>query len=180
MVILDIILLGILIVAGFIGIRKGFIGQATKLIGLILGIWGAIHFSDFTARLIADHFTVNTKYLSLIAFAITFTALLVGIHFLGIIVEKLVNLTPLGIVNKVLGAVFGILQMALIISVILILLENLNQRFKLIPNDFGEKSILYNPIKSIAPTIYPYLRFEELKATFEDTFDLDKHGDNQQ
>lgn len=174
MSILDIILLIILIYAAFDGFRKGLIAQAAKLAALIVGIWGAIRFSDFTANLIAKYFTVNAQYLSLIAFAVTFIALVVGVHFLGIVLEKVLKLAFLGIVNKLLGMVLGFLKMALIASVILIIVDNLNVRFKFLPEEYGEKSFLYEPVKNIAPTIYPYLKFDEIRATFEETFKQEK------
>lgn len=174
MSILDIILLIVLIYAGFNGFRKGLIAQAAKLAALIVGIWGAIRFSDFTANLIAKHFTVNAQYLSLLAFAITFIALVVGVHFLGIVLEKVLKLALLGIVNKLLGMVLGFLKMALIASVILIIVDNLNVKLKFMPEGYGEKSFLYEPVKKIAPAIYPYLKFDEIRATLEETFKQEK------
>ncbi|MDD3890741.1 MAG: CvpA family protein [Bacteroidales bacterium] len=174
MSILDIILLAFFIYAGFKGFRKGFIVQAAGLVGLIIGIWGAIHFSDYTAGLLAEHFSVTSKYLPLIAFAITFTALVVAVHFIGVLVESISKLVFLGLVNKLLGAVFGILKTALIFSVVLLLMSKISDRVKIIPEDFGQDSILYNPIKRIAPSIYPYLKFDEIKGTLEDTFIQDK------
>ncbi|HPF93221.1 MAG TPA: CvpA family protein [Tenuifilaceae bacterium] len=170
MSILDIILVAIFIYAGFNGFRKGLIGQAAGLIALILGIWGAIHFSDYTASLITEHFSVNTKYLPLIAFAVTFAALVVAVHFVGVLAEGILNLAFLGTVNKLLGVVFGVLKTALIFSVILLLLGKVSDRVKIIPDSFGNNSILYGPIKRIAPAIFPYLNFDEIKSNIEETF----------
>ncbi|HCY01338.1 MAG TPA: colicin V production protein [Bacteroidales bacterium] len=174
MSILDIILLAFFIYAGFKGFRKGFIRQAAGLVGLIIGIWGAIRFSEFTAGLLTEHFSITTKYLPLIAFAITFAALVIAIHFIGVLLEGIGNLVFLGLVNKLLGTLFGILKTALIFSVILLLISKVSDRVKIIPDDFGQDSILYNPIKKIAPSIYPYLKFDEIKGTLEDTFTQDK------
>ena len=142
MSILDIILLAFFIYAGFKGFRKGFVVQAAGLVGLIIGIWGAIRFSGFTVSFLTEQFSITTKYLPLIAFAITFAALVVAIHFIGILVEGIINLALLGVVNKLLGVVFGILKMALIFSVILLLIDKVNDKVKIIPDDFGEKSFL--------------------------------------
>jgi membrane protein required for colicin V production len=169
MSILDIILLIIFVFAGFNGYRKGLIGQAAGLIGLLLGIWGAIQFSDYTASLLTDWFSLKSQYISLIAFAITFVVILVGVHFLGVIAEKLIDLAFLGIANKLLGVVFGVLKSALILSVIILLLGKLNDRIKVIPQSFGEKSFIYGPVKRLAPRIFPYLHFDEIKEKFQKT-----------
>lgn len=170
MSIIDLILIGLFILAGFNGYKKGFIGQAASLVGLVLGIWGAIHFSDFTANFLTEQFSFTSKYLPLISFAITFVVILVAVHFIGSLVEGLFNLAFLGIVNSLLGVVFGVLKTALIISVILVLLGSVSHRIKIIPDDFGSKSLFYGPVKRLAPSIFPYLKFEELKESIESKF----------
>lgn len=170
MSILDIILLVLFVFAGFNGYKKGFIGQAAGLAGLLVGIWGAIHFSDFTANLLTEHFNLNSQYLPLIAFAITFAALVVAVHFVGILAENIIKLAFLGLANSLLGVVFGVLKTALILSVVLLLLGKVSDRVKIIPDNFGENSLFYGPVKRLAPTIFPYLNFDEIKSTIEDTF----------
>lgn len=174
MSILDIILIAIFIFAGFNGYKKGLIGQAAGLISLLLGIWGAIHFSDFTAGLITEHLSFNSPFLPLIAFAITFAAIVVAVHFIGKIAEGIINLAFLGLANKLLGVAFGVLKTALIFSVILLLLGKVSTRIKIIPDDFGDDSLLYGPVERLAPTIFPYLNFSEIKDKVEDTFTIKK------
>ncbi|PKP39446.1 MAG: colicin V production protein [Bacteroidetes bacterium HGW-Bacteroidetes-15] len=170
MSILDIVLLVLFIFAGFNGYRKGFIGQAAGLAGLILGIWGAIHFSDFTAKLLAEHLSLTSQYLPLIAFAITFAALVVAVHFVGLLAENIIKLAFLGLANSILGVIFGVLKTALILSVILLLLGKVSDRVRIIPDNFGENSLFYGPIERLAPSIFPYLNFDEIKSTIEETF----------
>ena len=170
MTILDLILLALFIYSGFEGFRKGVIRQATGLAGLLVGIWGAIHFSDFTAGFLTEHFNLTSQYLSMIAFAITFVGIVIGVHFLGLLVEGIINLAFLGLANSILGVIFGVLKTALILSVILLLLGKVSHKVRIIPDNFGEKSLLYGPIERLAPSIFPYLNFEEIKSTIEETF----------
>jgi len=170
MSIIDLVLVGLFILAGFNGYKKGFIGQAAGLAGLVLGIWGAIHFSDLTANFLKEQFSFNSNYLPLISFAVTFVAILIAVHFIGALVEGVFKLAFLGIINSLLGVVFGVLKTALILSVILVLLGNISHRIKVIPDDFGSNSLFYNPIKKLAPSIFPYLNFEELKESIESKF----------
>ncbi|HOP03508.1 MAG TPA: CvpA family protein [Tenuifilaceae bacterium] len=170
MSIIDLVLIGLFLIAGFNGYKKGVIDQAATLAGLVLGIWGAIHFSDFTANFLAEQFSFTSQYMPLISFAITFVVILVGVHFIGALVEKIISLAFLGIVNSLLGVVFGVLKTALILSVILVLLGNISHRIKVIPDDFGSKSMLYGPVKRLAPAIFPYLKFEDIKKSIESKF----------
>jgi len=174
---IDLILLAIFIFSGFRGYKKGFIGQVAALAGLLLGIWGAIHFSDLTARFLAEQFSLTTPYLSLIAFSVTFAGILVGVHFFGVLVESIFKLAFLGLVNKLLGVVFAVLKTALILSIILLLIGKVRDRIKIIPNNFGEKSLLFGPIERFAPQIFPYLKFDQIKDNIEKSIRTEKGED---
>jgi membrane protein required for colicin V production len=171
MSILDIILIAIFIFAGFRGYQKGFISQLASFVGLLLGIWGAIKFSDLTAGLLAEHLNLTTQYLPLIAFAITFGIIVVAVHFLGNIVEGIFEMAFLGFANSILGVVFGVLKTAFILSVILIIIEKADTKVNVLPKDIAEKSLFYHPISRLAPSVFPALNFEEIKTKLKETFD---------
>ena len=171
MIFIDIILVVVFIFAGFRGYQKGFVSQLASLAGLLLGIWGAIKFSDFTANLIKEHLHVTTEYLPLIAFAITFFVIVIGVHFLGKIVEGIFDLAFLGFANSILGVIFGVLKTAFILSIILVIIEKTDTKVNVLPKDISEKSIFFRPIERLAPSIFPYLNFDEIKTKLKETFD---------
>ncbi len=154
MTIIDIILI-ILLAWGLVkGLRNGFIHEAASLAALILGIYGAIKFSDYTAGLLVEHFSMTGKYLGIFALALTFLAIVILVHFLGEILDKLVKAVALGFVNKLVGAVFGVLKMAFILSLFLFILNTLDSKTHFLPKDKLEKSLLYKPVSAIFPSIF--------------------------
>ena len=167
---IDLILIAVFIFAGFRGYQKGFVSQLASLAGLLLGIWGAIKFSDFTAGLIKEHFHVTTEFLPLIAFAITFFGIVIAVHFIGKIVEGIFDLAFLGFANSILGVVFGVLKTAFILSIILVIIEKADTKVNIMPKDIAEKSLFYRPIERLAPSIFPYLNFDEIKTKLKETF----------
>ena len=61
MVIIDIIL-GALILYGLIkGLSKGFFVEATSLLALLVGVYGAVHFSNYAAEFLSDRFEWGEK-----------------------------------------------------------------------------------------------------------------------
>ena len=48
------------------------------------------------------------------------------------------------------------------VSVILLVLEAVNERHPIIPETIRSKSILYEPVSEIVPTLLPFLKLEEL------------------
>jgi len=69
----------------------------------------------------------------------------------------------LGIVNRILGAAFGLLKSAFILSVILMFLAAMTSSLNLIDEDTRESSVLYSLIKPIAPAVLPSI-LEEVDA----------------
>jgi membrane protein required for colicin V production len=152
--IIIIIFLGFAMVRGFI---NGLVKEVASLAALILGIWGAIKFSSFTADKLYDYFDLTGKYVGIVSFLITFGIIVVVIHFIGLLIDKLVDAVALSFVNRLLGIVFGLFKSILIMSVILVVLNAINVRRQFLPADKIEQSMLYNPISDIAPAIFPII-----------------------
>jgi membrane protein required for colicin V production len=166
----DIIILVIFIIAGFNGYKTGLVRQIASLAGLLLGIWGAIHFSDFTASFLVENFNLTTKYLPLISFTLTFVVILIGVHFLGELVNKIFDLALLGFANSMLGVVFGVIKTVLILSVLFVIAEKFSHKVRVLPKNLEERSLFYKPIKNVAPAIFPYLHFDEIQSKIKETF----------
>jgi membrane protein required for colicin V production len=163
----DLVFLILLLWSAYRGFAKGFILQLSTLAALLLGILGAIHFSDMTARWLTNHFSISTDYLSIIAFALTFIIIVIAVHLLARLIEKLVQAIALGFINRILGIVFGIAKTAFIISVILVLVNKANDKYHFMSPETTEHSFLYQPLSDFAPMVFPYLRFDEVREQLE-------------
>lgn len=159
-----IVILGLSMVMGFI---NGLVKEIASLAALILGIWGAIKFSSFTAAKLYDYFDMTGKYVGIIAFIITFLVIVVIIHFIGILADKLMDAVSLGFINKILGMAFSLIKSVLIMSVFFVVLNAINDRRPFLPEEKIEESVLYNPISDIAPAIFPIIG----EAGFGQSFD---------
>lgn len=163
----DVIIAIFLLWSAYRGITKGFIIMAASLAALVLGVWGAIRFSNLTADFLVAQFDCGTKYLSLISFALTFVVIVVLVHFLARAVSKLVKAVALGFVDRIAGLLFGVLKTAFIVSIVLVVINSIDRRVPFIPEEHKENSLLYQPLSKLAPAIFPYLNFEEVKGRFK-------------
>jgi membrane protein required for colicin V production len=164
---IDIVIIVLLIFGLARGFINGFIKELASLLALILGIWGAIKFSTFTAGRLYDYFDMTGPYVGIIAFMVTFVIIVVIIHFLGLLLDKFVETISLGFLNSLLGLVFGVLKSALILSVIFVVLNAINARHHFLPEEKIEQSKFYNPIADIAPAIFPIIG----EGNFDKSFD---------
>lgn len=161
MVIIDIIL-GALILYGLVkGLFKGFFVEVASLLALLTGVYGAVHFSNYAAEFLSDSFEWNEKTINITAFAITFVVIVLVISLAGKALTKLADFAALGILNKLLGGFFGGFKIALILSVLLLIFNNLNKTIPFVSDEDLEASVLYKPVKSLAPMIFPNFINEE-------------------
>lgn len=155
MSVLDIIL-GALLLFGLInGFIKGIFVEIASLLALVLGVYGAIHFSNFAADLLQSRFDWSEKTINITAFAITFVIIVLAISLAGKALTKIADFAALGIINKLLGGVFGALKIGLILSVVLIVFDKMNRTLPFVDESELEDSVLYKPVKSLAPLVFP-------------------------
>ena len=156
---IDIILLILLVLSAINGFRKGLIEELAGLAALILGIWAALQFSGLVASLITEYFNYQSKYLPVIAFAVTFVLVLILVNIIGGIASNIIKAVQLGFLNKLAGFAFGIIKGALVLSVFLVIFNKLDQDVHLISKDAKTNSRMYEPVKNFAPSIFPFLDF---------------------
>ncbi len=164
---IDLVFAILLLWAAYRGYTKGFIVQLATLAALLLGILGAVMFSDFTSGIIIKKFDVSGQYLPIISFAVTFIAIVIGVHLLAKMINKLIDAIALGIVNRLLGVLFSVLKIAFVVSIILVLVNKIDSKYNFIPDETKDNSLLYKPLSNFAPMIFPYLNFDKMKEKID-------------
>jgi membrane protein required for colicin V production len=150
---IDIILGGLLVISVVMGWRQGLVRQVFGILALLLGVFCAYKFSDFTAHHLSKWFAMNEAVTNMVAFAVTFVVVLFLVILVGRLADKFIKMVALGFVNRLLGAVLCALKAVLIISICLIILQS----FELLPGDKIRDSYLYHPLESVGATVFPYI-----------------------
>lgn len=153
--IFDIIIASLLLFGFVRGLMKGLFVEVASLVALVAGVYGAIHFSYFLGDWLESSLDWSEQYVTLVAFAGTFVIIIVVIALLGKILTKIADFASLGILNKILGGVFGALKIGLILSVVFIFFGRMNDTIPFVKKESLNQSILYKPVKKIAPMIFP-------------------------
>lgn len=150
------IIISALLLFGFIrGVFKGLFVEVASLVALVAGVYGAIHFSYFVGDFLAKRVSWDEKFVTLISFSITFGIIVLVISLIGKLLTKIADFASLGLVNKFLGGFFGALKIGLILSIVLIVFSKLNNTIPFVSADEQENATLFEPIKKLAPTIFP-------------------------
>ncbi len=159
---LDLILILPVAYGAWIGFKKGFVIEIATLLALVLGVWGAIVFSDYVGRSLSENTSIDGRYVSMTAFTITFLGIAIGIYFLGKLIEKSVNLVAMKPINKIAGLSFGGLKWLFAISVVLVIIEAFDSKSSFVSGDSKENSLLYEPVKTVSLTSIPALEDSQL------------------
>lgn len=156
------IILGALLVFGLVrGFMKGLFVEVASLVALVAGVYGAIHFSHYVGEKLSDNVTWDEKYVNVAAFAITFFVIILLVSLAGKAFTKLADFAALGILNKLLGAAFGVLKIGFIISVLLIIFSHTNNTIEFVSSEKLNQSVLYKPVKRIATVVFPNIIKQE-------------------
>lgn len=149
------------------GLFKGFFVELAGLISLIGGIYAAIHFSDVMFRILDALLEWSERALSVLAFALTFFVVAFLISLGGRFLTKMVQMMALGIVNRIFGGILGMFKMAFLASVFFMIFG----RFGLFTpsEETQDTSVLYKPVRAIAPLLLPTIIEEVKEGDFFET-----------
>ena len=149
---IDIIILLFLLFGAFRGFSKGLIIEVATLAGLVLGVYLAINYSPYTEGILRDFLNVSVapRYLSYLALAVTFIVVVVAVFIIGKLLTKLIDIISLGLLNKLLGTVLGIVKYFIIVCVLLLIVDALNEKFQFISEETRQKSLLFGPFLNFA------------------------------
>jgi membrane protein required for colicin V production len=149
--ILDLLIL-IPVVWGCIrGFSKGLILELTSLIGLIVAILAARYFAPDLAAMLNDYVTLGAVAMKVLANVLIFVAVMLLFWLIGWIITKVADLVLLGWLNKLLGAVFGLLKGVVIAALLLMIVVFFDKDEKVITRPAKEKSMFYQALSKILP-----------------------------
>jgi membrane protein required for colicin V production len=154
------ILIGLpLLYMAYKGAVNGIVKELLNIIGVVLAVYGTFTYMDEFAAIISTLFEDPSQgFIPFLAGAILFIGVLSIISLLAYWMRAWLEAVNLGTANRFLGAIFGMLKAAIIISTLLILLSGFN-----IPKeDIRSQSVLYPYVIQVGPkafnvvtTLYP-------------------------
>jgi membrane protein required for colicin V production len=146
---IDIAIAGILLFFAIRGFIKGFLLGLASLAGLVLGVYAAYHFSDYTRELMEGQTSIPPEYIKLIAFMLTFIVVLLFIHLIARLIEKIVTLAGLSFLNKLAGLALGLVKGGLITGVFIYFFCLIGGR-EWVNQKTLDNSLLFEPTLKIA------------------------------
>ena len=154
---LDLFMGSLLLYGAIRGYFNGLIIEAATLAALLFGLLGGLLFSASVGDFLTQQFNIQELPPAGIVFALVFITIIVLVNLLARLLTKLLKLAALGIINRVLGAVFGCTKYALMISGILLLIDQFSYFYQFFDTRVLDESFLYEPVKAFGENLFSWL-----------------------
>lgn len=156
---LDILILIPLVYGAWKGFSHGFIIEIAMLVGLVLGVYAAIRFSGYMEAFLNEFVNLSSAHLSYVALGVTFLLVLITVYLLGKLLTGMAETLAMGVMNKLLGTLFGILKYFVILCVLLLIWDALDDKFRFISEETKDNSLFFKPFLNFAQRIYHFVRY---------------------
>ena len=169
---IDILVLILLILAAFKGLRNGLILALFSFLAFVVGLAAAIKLSAVAAAYIGNAVNVSQRWLPVLAFTAVFIVVVLLVKLGAKLVESAVSMMMLGWLNRIGGAVFYALLYIFIFSIVLFYADGVG----LIKPETAANSVTYGYIRPLGPyvvrglaAVVPLFKgmFTELESFFE-------------
>lgn len=170
---IDIIVVILLVMAIFKGLRKGLIVAVFSFVAYFIGLAAALKLSTIMAAYIGSNVEVSQRWLPFIAFFVVFMLVILLVRLGAKAIEGAVKMMMLGWLNRLGGVVFYIFIYFFIFSILLFYITQLN----LLKPETTGASMTYSIIEPFAPkamdvlgAVIPFFRdmFDQLLQFFDE------------
>ena len=156
--IIDIILVVCFLPCIWFGLKRGLVRQIVSICVIYFGITLSLKFSGAFAAWLAKYIPDSPFAVKLIAFILIFFAIALILSLLGKVVEKILKITLLGWLNRLLGLILSFFVFLIAISSTVFLLDSANSLIEFIPKDKIAESKIYSPLLDFSKFIFPYFK----------------------
>ncbi len=143
----DIVILLILVLAGFLGYKQGFLMELFFLCSLVLGVFVGFKLMAVGVDYLHKEFNADNTFLPYLSFLIIFILVVVLVVWVGRRIKNSVDKTFLGKIDAIAGAALSMLKYAFCISVLIWLMSSFHYS---LPASWVAGSWLYPKIEVFA------------------------------
>ncbi|MCU0394432.1 MAG: CvpA family protein [Chitinophagaceae bacterium] len=161
---IDIVVMALLALAIFKGIRKGLVVALFSWVAIVVGAAAALKLSGKAGAWMAAAMPSLAKWIPLLAFVGVFIAVILLVRLLAKLLEETLEWTMLGWANKLGGILFFALLYLMVASIALFYLDKL----ALLSSTARNTSVTYPLLQPLAPAIMEGLG--KLIPLFKDLF----------
>ncbi len=159
----DLVVVIVVGLLGFSGLRRGLIEEALKLIGFIFASYLAVRYYVLGVLLIKDIFSVSEGIQTVIGFIIVFLIVYLSIQLISALLKRIIRTLNLAWLDRLAGLGFGALKAILVMSIVAWCLSI-----------FTETKVVQK-LEASSPS---YIYLDKCERFLIRTFDIEEHADS--
>ncbi len=153
---LDIIVAVVIVYSIFKGYNSGLVRQLASLAGIIVCILLSGKISSIILPHLHEWAVFPAGLEKPAAFITSFLLIFIVVLLLGYMLQTILESIKLGLLNRIGGVVLCLAKWLIILSLIINLTEEMDQKHSLIPENISEKSKTYRYIQPVVSAIMPF------------------------
>lgn len=158
--VVDIVIVCCFLPVLYFGIKNGLVKQLVALAVIYFGITLSLKFSVPVSKWLLEHVEMSEFWAKAVSFILIFFVIAIVLSLFGRILEKIIQISLLGWLNRLLGIVMTFAIFLLIVSALVYLVDSANNIVEFIPKEKLEESRFYPALLQFAQDIFP--RFKVL------------------
>ena len=158
--VIDIVIVCCFLPVLYFGIKNGLVKQLVAFAVIYFGITLSLRFATPVAEWITERLQISEFWAKTVSFIFIFFVVALVLCLLGKIVEKIIKISMLGWLNKLLGIAMTFCIFALLISVVVYFVDSANNLLDFIPKEKLEESRFYPLLLDLSKEVFPH--FKEL------------------
>lgn len=156
--VIDIIIVCCFLPVLYFGIKNGLVKQLIAFAVIFFGLRLALRFTGPVAEWVLRHVGIAEFWAKTVSFILIFFVVALLLNLLGRIIEKIIKISLLGWLNKLLGVVLTFCLFTLLISVIVYFVDSANNLLDFIPEEKLEESRFYPLLLEFSKEVFPHFR----------------------
>ena len=146
---IDSICLIILIYGSYKGFKNGIVGEVLSFLGILLGIYLSKTYYLVIDEYLVTVFDSTNQLVSIISVILIFSVTIILSKILSKGITKALNVMALGLLNKLIGSVFGLLKYLLILCIMTFVFSKANDIFVIIEKNKIEETQIFSKVQKI-------------------------------
>lgn len=155
--IIDVVAFIILTYGVLRGLNKGLIIEISSIFAFVIGLMGAFKFSSVTSKIFSNFIDWNPKTVQFVSFVTLFLTIIYLISLMAKAITKTLKLIALGWLNRIFGGFFGFVKWTVIISALVLVVNEINALIGVFPNSIFKNSKIYPFLTDVGSFLFDWV-----------------------
>ena len=131
------------------GFSKGLIKELASILGVIIGVFLAKNYYPYLDIKLKPIFESEAGFISILSAILIFLLTIMVFKIIAKFLTKFLKIIALGLLNRIIGSVFGIFKTVLLLCVLVFIFSNINNVTGLIKAEKLSQSFFYSKVEKI-------------------------------